>query len=126
MLDATALRSLSAARLEDARVLYGNGRYDGATYICGYAVELVLKARICDTLDVTDYPEHLPGFKIHKLNTLLLLSGREIQITSNHRITWNLATAKWDPDLRYRAVNTISAQEAQTMIRETANLLPLL
>ena len=126
MLDATALRSLSAARLEDARVLYGNGRYNGAAYICGYAVELALKARICDTLDVAAYPEHLPGFKIHKLNTLLLLSGREKYVIRNHKTIWNLATAKWDPDLRYQATNTISAQEAQTLIRETANLLPLL
>ena len=126
MLDAPALRSLSAARFEDARVLYDNGRYEGAAYICGYAAELALKARICDTLDVTDYPEHLSGFEIHKLDTLLLLSGREKFITTNYKVTWNLATAKWTPDLRYQAVNTVSSQEAQAMLRETANLLPLL
>ena len=107
-------------------VLYASSRYDGAAYICGYAVEFALKARICDTLNVDYYPENLRDFKIHKPNKLLLLSGREKFITNNHRTTWDLATAKWDPDVRYQAVNTISAQEAQAMIRETTNLLPLL
>ena len=125
MLDAATLRSLSVARLEDARVLCANSRYDGAAYICGYAVELALKARICDTLNVISYPK-LRDFKIHDLNTLLLLSGLQKSITSNYRTTWNLATAKWGPDLRYQAINTISDQEGQTMIRETASLLPLL
>ena len=126
MLDAVTLRQLSNERLEDARTLYNNKRYDGAAYICGYAIELGLKARICDMLDVAEYPQHLPGYKIHDLNTLLLLSGRARSIKTNHAITWNLATAKWGPELRYQAVNTITAADAQIMIQETSNLLPLL
>ena len=41
------LDGLAAARLEDAKVLLASGRYDGAVYMCGYAVEIALKARIC-------------------------------------------------------------------------------
>lgn len=57
MLTVAELRSISAARLEDAETLYNAGRYDGVTYICGYAVELALKARICETLNWAEFPE---------------------------------------------------------------------
>ena len=45
------LHAIAAARLNDAKVLLENERTDGAGYICGYAIELALKARIC-TLEV--------------------------------------------------------------------------
>ncbi|HBL27338.1 MAG TPA: hypothetical protein DD490_10940 [Acidobacteria bacterium] len=57
MIPSVTLRAISAARLEDARQLLAAGRFDGAVYLCGYAVELALKARICDTLGWSDFPE---------------------------------------------------------------------
>jgi hypothetical protein len=39
------LDKLAKARLDDARALLAANRFDGATYLCGYAVELALKAR---------------------------------------------------------------------------------
>ena len=47
MISRTELRRIARARLRDAEVLFGAGRYDGAIYVCGYAIELTLKARIC-------------------------------------------------------------------------------
>jgi HEPN domain-containing protein len=44
------LQNLSIDRLEDAKALYEAGRHDGAFYICGYAVEVGLKKKICETL----------------------------------------------------------------------------
>ena len=44
------LRKIAKARLKDAEALLAAHRYDGAIYLCGYAVELALKARICQTL----------------------------------------------------------------------------
>jgi len=32
-------REISAIRLREARVLFKNGDYDGAYYLCGYVVE---------------------------------------------------------------------------------------
>jgi len=51
------LRTLARARLKDAQILFTAKRYDAATYLCGYAVELALKARICQTLGWTFFPE---------------------------------------------------------------------
>lgn len=53
----TELRTLARARLKDADVLFAATRYDAATYLCGYAIELALKARICQTLRWTHFPE---------------------------------------------------------------------
>jgi HEPN domain-containing protein len=53
----TELRTLARARLKDAQTLFVAKRYDAATYLCGYAVELALKARICKTLKWTGFPE---------------------------------------------------------------------
>ena len=56
MLSVDELRSISGTRLEDAQTLFTAGRYDGVVYLCGYAVELALKARICETLNWDGYP----------------------------------------------------------------------
>ncbi len=50
MLDKKEVKKIARARLKDAEVLAASRRYEGAIYLCGYAVELGLKARICKTL----------------------------------------------------------------------------
>jgi len=41
---------MAKARIDDAKALRAAGRYDGAVYIAGYAVECQLKARIATSL----------------------------------------------------------------------------
>ena len=53
----TELRQLARIKLREAKQLYHAGYYDGCAYLCGYVVELALKARICRLLGVRDYPE---------------------------------------------------------------------
>jgi hypothetical protein len=47
--------SIARARIEDAQALLTAGRFDGATYLYGYAVEVALKARICRPLGWTEF-----------------------------------------------------------------------
>lgn len=83
MISREQLGRLAKARLTDAQVLYKAGRFDGAFYLCGYAIELALKARICRTLKWPEFPETnqefrpLQSFRTHDLAVLLRLSGRE-------------------------------------------------
>jgi len=51
MIPVSELDHIAVARIEDARVVFDAGRFDGAIYLCGYAVEVGLKARICRTLN---------------------------------------------------------------------------
>jgi hypothetical protein len=57
MIPVADMKSIARERLQDARALLSKERYDGAVYICGYAVEIALKARICRTLGWTGFPE---------------------------------------------------------------------
>jgi HEPN domain-containing protein len=57
MIKRTELRKLARARLKDAQLLFAVKRYDAATYLSGYAIEMALKARICQTLKWTYFPE---------------------------------------------------------------------
>ncbi len=63
MISIANLEAIALARLADARVLLAAGRLDGAVYLCGYAVELGLKARICRTLQWIGFPDSRGEFQ---------------------------------------------------------------
>lgn len=127
MLSRNDLRKMARARLKDAEVLLANRRYDSAVYLCGYAIELALKARICQTLNWPDFPETakefqpFQSFKTHTLATLLRLSGHEQRIISACLSEWSVV-APWDPEVRYKRVGTAAKADAVRMI-EAARVL---
>jgi len=128
MLTAQEVKHLASARLKDARVLFDAGRYDGAAYMCGYTVELALKARICKTLKWAAFPEKdsefkgLGSLKVHDLDALLRFTGRETQVKSTLLAEWS-AIAAWSPEARYKPVGSVSAAEAQLVLESAATLL---
>src|SRR5437667_12331694 len=81
MISTKDLRAIARARLRDAQVLLRAKRFDGAFYLCGYAIELALKARICRTLRWSSFPQSAQEFKglqsvkTHDLEVLLRFSG---------------------------------------------------
>ena len=99
------IRDLAWSKFEDAQHLFEEGRYDSAFYIGGYAIELLLKARICKTLGVDNF-FHFDGsakllskeayrpFKVHDLLQLMILSGLYSQFDaslSSHEFNYH-----WD------------------------------
>ncbi len=128
MIARSELRKLARTRLKDAEVLFRSRRYDGAIYLCGYAIELALKARICRTLNWPTFPEtnaefrELQTFKTHNLDTLLRLSAIEGKIKPKLFAEWSIVAA-WEPELRYRRVGTATQVEANDMIQATQTLL---
>jgi len=131
MITAKELRTIVRARIQDAKALLVAGHYDGSVYLCGYAVELVLKARICRTLKWTDgFPstnrefEKYKSFKTHDLDVLLHLSGAEEKFKQQPKLTaaWSLVAA-WDPEARYRGIGTATAAGAADMIDSTKAIL---
>lgn len=128
MLSAAQLKALAQARLADAEVLLQAGRFDGSAYLCGYAVELALKARACKTLKWTHFPEKdaefkgLGSFKTHSLDILLRLSGREQYIKVNLFAEWTVVN-QWNPESRYQPVGTVTTATAQGMISAAKKIL---
>jgi hypothetical protein len=125
------LRAISEARLQDAIVLFDNGRFDGAAYLCGYAVELALKARICITLNWDGFPqtrgefEGLSSFKTHRLDVLLVLSGQEQRIKAEQLDEWS-AIVTWDPEARYETVGQRDPSDVAVMLASVIYLLRVL
>ena len=121
------LDALAAARLQDAEALLAADRHDAAQYICGYSVELKLKARICRAHGWDKYPPVAPlaqALKTHNLEVLLLLSTMNARIVSEYAGHWSVVLA-WNPEQRYD-VSPVAAQDAQTMIDAARALMAIL
>jgi HEPN domain-containing protein len=128
MLTRQELQKIAQARLKDSQVLCNFGRYDGAIYLCGYAMEIRLKNRICRTLGWKGYPStksefhNFQSFKTHSLDVLLSLSGMEEKIKKNFLAEWSIV-ATWDPEARYKPIGIASKQDAELMIESTKILM---
>lgn len=128
MISSKDLQSIANDRLLDAEVLFKGNRYDGAVYICGYAVEVALKYRICITLNWTAFPstkkefENYRSLKVHDLDLLLSFTGIESRIKSNSLADWSIVS-KWDPEKRYDVGGSIIERDAQAMINSTKTIL---
>ena len=129
MISLEELHNLSRERLEDAKVLYAAGRLKWAIYTCGYAVELALKRRICETLRWKGYPntpaefDQLKSFKTHDLNILLRLTGVEDQIKNGaERFTDWSVIASWNPDMRYSS-QTVTNEKVKLLLEAVEILL---
>jgi HEPN domain-containing protein len=112
------LQELSALRLQEADVLFAAQLYDGCVYLCGYVVELALKARICAILDIEEYPDRRQHFKTHDFDELKLLAGLEREITgANPQLlgNWSVAT-EWKPEWRYQPVGSYVRADAERIL----------
>jgi hypothetical protein len=131
MLNRTDLTSIARARLRDAKVLLSNGRSDGAAYLCGYAVEIALKARIVKTLRWSGFPESsgefegYRSFKTHDLDILLHLSGWEAKIKTTLLAEWS-AIKEWNPESRYERPGQMTHAKASAMIDSVKAILGVL
>ena len=96
------IRSLADSRLDEAELLSKHGFHDCAFYIAGYALELKLKAKICEHFDLPDfYTQYVPRtdlsktFLIHNLERLFLLSGLHAKFMAE-RIAHTDFDSHWD------------------------------
>lgn len=131
MISIKELKSLCQDRVNDAEALIKAKRYDGAYYLCGYAIELALKKRICKTLRWDHgYPStenefrNFKSFKTHDLDILLNLSGIENKIKKQFFSEWSIVNV-WKPEIRY-ASRTKTVQMANGMLIAVKTLLKVI
>jgi HEPN domain-containing protein len=117
------LEKLAEDKLKDAKVLFEAGRYDGAFYICGYAVELGLKKKMCSTLGWDEYPSDgkYKILKTHDIEVLLHFSGAKKQIKKSFIFEWS-TVIKWNPEIRYSS-EARTAEDARFMIESAETIL---
>jgi HEPN domain-containing protein len=118
------LKELAKTRLQEAKLLYNRGLYDGSCYLAGYVLEMALKARICKVLDVADYPdtgEISRSFKTHNLIVLLRLAGLQrrldtaIATNPNLLQSWSLIV-EWTEEFRYSPIGSSSQVRARAIL----------
>jgi HEPN domain-containing protein len=128
MIGVEDLDNIARARIDDAKTLLAAGRFDSASYLSGYAVEVALKARICRTLRWMGFPntnaefQRYKSFQTHELPVLLRLSGYEIRIKETHMKFWNVVES-WTVDVRYNAVGSVSPVAAAAMVQAAEQIL---
>ncbi len=131
MIPTKDLRKTVKSHLKDSEILFRNRRYDRSIYLCGYAVEIGLKLRICKTLRWSGFPENskefsnLTSFRTHNLDVLLQLSGKETDVKSSHLADWSIV-AQWDPEVRYRIAQNAKRSDSQSMLSSSKVILRVL
>ena len=136
MILTTDLHNAAREYLRAARLLCTRHSYDAAVYLCGYAVEIALKARICRHLKwTTGFPETAKEFglkanlKSHDLEALLEYTGLQHRIQSSNPGSffgaWSIVK-DWKPEQRYSPKGTKTSADADNMINSTRILLRVL
>ena len=118
-MDRTDLQQLAQDRLDDAKVLLQAGRYSGAYYLAGYAVECGLKACIARNIRQYEFPKSANFSKdifTHALNDLVKHAG--LTASRNNQIAWSQTfklnwdvVQKWTVESRYEDWTQQEAQE---------------
>jgi hypothetical protein len=117
-------------RYKDAQALFKAERWGGATYIAGYVIECILKAKILKNLNSADLPR---DYWHHDLERLLQVSGldRKMSEPQNRwiRDKMLLIQFKWKITMRYGSLQLIdrhmagrfmkAVEEVKGWVRET-------
>lgn len=125
------MQSIVRERLADAETLLKDNRYNGAVYLCGYAVEIALKHKICQTLNWDGFPssnrefEKYKSLKTHDLDVLLSFTGIESLVKKNNLSEWS-AMKIWNPEARYNTADLIEVPEAIRMIESAKVIIEIL
>ena len=116
------LRDIGLVRVKEAQCLHREGFHDGCIYVCGYVVEMALKARICRVLRLKEYPssgELARVFKVHDFDILKTLGAlADLLTTSGPELltNWSKATS-CKPESRYGPPGSSSADDAAEVLR---------
>lgn len=128
MVSRDALKRIAKTRLGDAKILLKYDRPDGASYLCGYAVEVALKARICQFRKWDGQPEteeEDPSYRhlmTHSFERLVQMTGAVEQIKGKHYREWSILLT-WRPEARYYPIGNVTKSDAEAIIQATEVLL---
>lgn len=111
------LRAMAQAKADDALILLNNGRVSNAYYLCGYAVELGLKACIAAQVTSETIPDKDFIKKVlnHDFPTLIGLAGLATDLKDKKdadpifAANWAVVS-EWTPDSRYETKDRTSAE----------------
>ncbi|HSD58077.1 MAG TPA: HEPN domain-containing protein [Methanotrichaceae archaeon] len=110
---------LAHIRLKEAKILLDNECWEGAYYLCGYAVECSLKACISKKTKEHDFPpprSMIEKYYTHNLKLLMEAAGLNVQLRSdiekdkNFRLNW-IIVESWNESSRYERIADSDARD---------------
>lgn len=122
------LRQNAWNKLRAAQALAEKRDWDNASEIAGYAVEFILKARICVDCGLTGFPEtrqefaDLKHLKTHDLESLLSYTKQQLAIKQRHLNDWSVCL-RWSPESRYQPMGTATEQSATELLRSAESII---
>jgi HEPN domain-containing protein len=122
----TGFQNLAHEKLDEAKILLDAGKWTGAYYLAGYAVECGLKACIAKLFRSDEFPEKSFSDKcyIHDIKKLIELAGLKPNWEADRKAnkilygTWGVVE-QWHEGSRYEIKTQANAQELYNAI--TAN-----
>lgn len=119
---------MATIRLDEARTLLRNGKYDGCYYLTGYAVECGLKACIAKLTKRHDFPDKDFAVAVHshKLHSLLdranLTSAKNPEANRNSEFGLNwYVVGQWSEQSRYQTQSRRDAEELFAAVADRKN-----
>lgn len=135
------IKKLAYERLEEAQILCDVGKYDGAFYLAGYSIELMLKAKVCEhwgvynlfdsQCDIAKIEHVRKAVQIHDIRLLLIFAGlrmklqetlflgnRELMELYGYLIagTGKHENCLWSEQARYQAIGSKQPKEVIRLI----------
>jgi HEPN domain-containing protein len=111
------LQNLANERIAEAKILLDVGKWSGAYYLAGYAVECGLKACIASLAKPDEFPDKNFGAKcwVHDIEQLVELAGlktkRNVDAGANVNLDGNWGTVRgWKESSRYEQKTQADAQ----------------
>jgi HEPN domain-containing protein len=125
----TELRQLAEDRIADAVALLAAGRWSGAYYVTGYAVECGLKACIAKLTNQDDFPpdrRFVEECYTHSLDKLInasgLKAGLDAEMARDVAFFQNWSVAKsWQESSRYEQRSEVQARELYAAVADDNN-----
>jgi hypothetical protein len=124
-MDRKDLQKLARIRLKEARVLLQNKCFDGAYYLCGYALECAIKACIAKKTKRGEFPnKQLANESFsHDLWKLLGVAGlrplfeQDLSTTPDLKLNWAVAK-DWSEEARYSLHAEQKARDLYKAVRD--------
>jgi HEPN domain-containing protein len=110
------LQHIANAKVDDARLLFENGRYSNSYYLFGFGIEIALKARIARVFQAETIPDRkfVSDIYTHDLDKLVSLAQLAGELGSARKESpqfdayWSTAS-DWSEQSRYDMIDVFRA-----------------
>jgi HEPN domain-containing protein len=137
MKNSDEIKQLAYERLSEAQILCDNAKYDGAFYLAGYSIELMLKAKVCEHWGIPNlfdeaYQAHSisevrKAIKTHDIAVLLIFSGLKVKfetakgvnkvlMQTHARLFATSGRCLWSEQVRYHPIGSQNAEDVQRLM----------